>query len=180
MWKTLIVLCGLAGPAFADGCPVAPEVEAAQADVLLGLQAAPDYMTARGLSAQLWDLWLQAPDEASQRMLDEGMAAMRSADWVRAEARLNALVGYCPFYAEGYNQRAFTAYLQGHYLAALPDLDEALKINPGHVAALAGKALTLMKLGREADGQRVLRDALALNPWLPERGLLKEPEGEKL
>ncbi|MFW2541408.1 tetratricopeptide repeat protein [Primorskyibacter sp. 2E107] len=180
MWKTIAVVCGLGGAAWADGCPVAPDVTQDQTAVLEGLQAAPNYTAARGLTARLWELWLEAPDEASQRMLDEGMAAQRTANYEAAEARLNALVGYCPFYAEGYNQRAFVAYLRGDYLAALPDLDAALEINPGHVAALAGKALTLMKLGREAEGQQALRGALALNPWLPERGLLTSPEGEDL
>ncbi|WP_136439608.1 tetratricopeptide repeat protein [Pacificoceanicola onchidii] len=180
MWKTSALLAVMASAALADGCPVAPKIEAEQAQLLENLQAAPNYMTARGLTAQLWTLWLQTPDEASGRMLDEGRSAQRVSDWDEAEARFDALIGYCPFYAEGYNQRAFTSFLRGNYLAALPDLDEALRINPAHVGALSGKALTLMRLGREDEGQETLRAALALNPWLPERGLLKTPAEDKL
>jgi tetratricopeptide (TPR) repeat protein len=96
-------------------------------------------------------------------------------------AEFDRLVDYCPDYAEGYNQRAFIHYLRGDYTPALGQLDEALQRQPLHIAALAGKALTLIAMGREAEGQMVLAQALKLNPWLPERGLLR-PEllGEEL
>ena len=64
--------------------------------------------------------------------------------------------------------------------AALADLDLALERSPRHVGALSGKALTLMGLGRADEAQAVLREALALNPWIPERGLLQEAPGEEL
>ena len=62
----------------------------------------------------------------------------------------------------------------------MTDLERALEINPTHVAALSGKALTLMGLGRDDEAQEVLRAALALNPWLSERSLLQEPPGEDI
>lgn len=51
---------------------------------------------------------------------------------------------------------------------------------PTHVAALSGKALTLIGMGRDKEAQIVLRAAHALNPWLSERRLLVEPEGEEI
>lgn len=180
MRSLALVLCLLAPPAFADGCPVAPDHEAALNDLLDDLRVAPDQMEARLISNQLWALWADAPDEPSQSMLDEGMRARQSFDFVRAMDRFNRLVGYCPFYAEGYNQRAFISYLREDYEAALPDLEQTLKINPRHVGALAGKALTLLALGRDLEGQKTLREALALNPWLSERGLLKPLPGDEL
>ncbi len=180
MRHVLICLCLLAPPALADGCPAAPD-HSAEIDALLAqLKTAPDEMQARGISLQLWQLWDDAPDEPSQEMLDEGMRARSGYDFLRALDRLNALVSYCPFYAEGYNQRAFVNFLRQDYEAALPDLDQALKLNPTHIGALSGKALTLLALGRDVEGQRVLRDALALNPWLSERGLLQPlPEDDE-
>ena len=41
-------------------------------------------------------------------------------------------------------------------------------------------ALTLMGLGRMRTAQDVLRDALELNPWLPERAYLIEPPGKDI
>ncbi len=103
-------------------------------------------------------------------------------DFDGAETILTALTKYCPDYAEGWNQRAFARFLRQDYNGALTDLDEALRLSPDHIAARSGKALTLMGLGRMDEAQGVLRDALALNPWLPERRFLieEEDDGEKL
>jgi Flp pilus assembly protein TadD len=87
------------------------------------------------------------------------------------------LVEYCPDYAEGYNQRAFASFLRRDYNAALVDLNKALEIMPNHIAALSGKGMTLMGMGRNEEGQEALRGALALNPWLAERALITEPAG---
>ena len=166
--------------AAADGCPVAPDHTAALDGLYAEVQRAPSEMIARTFSNQFWDLWLQAPDEPSQMMLDEALRAMRIGDYLRANNRLNTLVSYCPFYAEGYNQRAFLNYLRGDYPAVLPDLDQAIALSPRHTGALTGKALTLIALGREDEAQPILKEAVALNPWLGERALIKQPEGDDL
>ena len=85
-----------------------------------------------------------------------------------------------PDFAEGWNQRAFAAFLAEDYAAALADLDVALGIMPDHVAALSGKALTLIGMGRNDEAQEVLRAAVKLNPWLGERALLVEPPGKDI
>jgi tetratricopeptide (TPR) repeat protein len=90
------------------------------------------------------------------------------------------LIDYCPDYAEGYNQRAFVSFLTEDFEGALPDLDRTLELSPTHVGALAGKALTLLALSRQDEGQKVLKQALALNPWLSERALLSEPPGQDI
>lgn len=182
--KRALALClGLAlsaGPLLADGCPEAPDHDAALSALLDRVRAAPTEMEGRQIANEMWALWADAPDEPSQHMLDEGMQARSGYDFLRALDRFDRLVDYCPHYAEGYNQRAFVNFLRQDFDAALPDLDRAIAINPRHVGALAGKALTLMGLGREAEAQEALRAALALNPWLSERSLLKEPPGQKL
>ena len=56
----------------------------------------------------------------------------------------------------------------------------ALERSPRHVAAMSGKALSLMGLGRQEEAQEVLREAIRLNPWIPERGLLVTPPDKEL
>ncbi|WP_292285111.1 tetratricopeptide repeat protein [Marivita sp.] len=174
-----VALC-LAQQAVADGCPAAPDHTDELDELYVEIQRAPDDMVARGISDQMWELWLDAPDEPSQSMLDTALAALRVGDYLRALDRLDALVSYCPLYAEGYNQRALLNFLRGDYPAALPDLDQAISLNPRHTGALTGKALTLIELGDADKAQEVLRRAVALNPWLSERFLLTDPPGEKL
>lgn len=164
----------------ARACPDAPDHSEALADLLRRAQEAPNEYQARLLINEMWALWADAPDEAAQEVLEQGMRRRRAFDLIGAVENFDRLIAYCPDYAEGYNQRAFVRFIQQDYARALDDLDRALALSPTHVAALAGKAMTLMGLGRIEEGQAVLRQALALNPWLPERHLLQDPPGEEL
>lgn len=174
--RILTILALTAAPAFAETCPEPPPIAAQEDRIFAQIAVVPDEMNGRLLNSALWELWLQAPDPYSQGLLDEGMARMRVADFETAEAQLTSLVQYCPWYAEGWNQRAFTYYLTDRFELALADLDAAIAANPRHLGALTGKALTLIKLDRNAEAQPVLRAALALNPWLGERALLTDQD----
>ncbi len=178
----VILLCLAASGALAqqDVCPPAPEHDAERSDLMRDLAVSRDATEAGIIAGFLWQLWTDAPDAQAQEWLDEGMERRRVYDLSGSRAILDALVAYCPDYAEGWNQRAFSAYLAQDYAAALADLDRALALMPDHVAALSGKALTLIGLGRDTEAQEVLRAALRLNPWLAERALLREPPGQDI
>lgn len=175
---TLLALA-FATPLWAD-CPPSPDITDQEAALFTQAQAAENELAAQPIRQALWQLWATAPDEAAQALLDRGMSARGSYDFLGAMDAFDRLVEYCPDYAEGYNQRAFVNFLREDFEPALTDLDLALARNPNHVAALSGKALTLMGLGRGDEAQDVLREAIKLNPWIPERGLLSEPSGEEL
>ena len=175
----LILLTLLAAPAWAE-CPAAPDIGDRQEALLAEIRSAPDAAAAQRITNRLWELWATAPDAHAQDLLDSGMERRAAHDLDGALAAFDALVAYCPHYAEGHNQRAFVNFIRQDYGAALVDLERTLELQPGHVAAQSGKALTLMGLGRMQAAQGVLRDALELNPWLPERNLLIEPPGEEL
>ncbi len=146
------------------------------AELYARAQAAGSEAEGRAVTGQMWALWTDAPDEPAQELLDRGMAAIRQSDLLDATDALDRLVDYCPDYAEGWNQRAFALFLAGRMEAARDDLERALAVDPQHVAALTGLALVLTALGDEAGAQARLRQALKLNPWLPERALLKGQE----
>ena len=135
-------------------------------------RSSEDEAAGRVVSGKMWQLWLQAPDEASQTVLDRGMEMRRSYDFSGAIKEFDALIAYCPEYSEGYNQRAFVHFLRNDYEKALPDLDTALELSPQHVAAQAGRALTLMNMGRLFEARRQMLIAVENNPWLSERALL--------
>lgn len=184
MWpmKPIALICLLllvSNPAWAE-CPEAADIAAQETALFEQARAAKNELAAAPIRQALWQLWAKAPDEPAQALLDRGMAARSSYNFVGAVEAFDKLVAYCPDYAEGYNQRAFVNFLREDFDAALPDLDRALARNPNHVAALSGKALTLMGLGRGEEAQEVLRAAVELNPWIPERGLLQELPGEEL
>ncbi len=161
-------------------CPPPPDIADRETVLFAELQEAKNELASEDSSRALWELWTDAPDAAAQELLDQGMAARASFDFLRATEAFDRLVDYCPDYAEGYNQRAFVSFLREDFPSALVDLDLALDRSPRHVGALSGKALTLMGLGRLEEAQEVLRAALALNPWIPERRLLQEDPGEDI
>ncbi len=160
-------------------CPAPPDHSAALNRLLDRVQAAGSESQARQISDQMWALWASAPDEIAQEILNAGMAKRASYDLLGARQAFDRLIAYCPDYAEGYNQRAFVNFIRQDYSASLTDLERTLALSPRHLGAMTGKALALMGLGRMDEGQQVLRAALALNPWLPERHLLT-PRGEEL
>lgn len=178
--KWIFPLCFAAAPAFAETCPAVTDHSVRLSEIVVELGAARGQGDARVLTQELWSLWTDAPDEIAQAMLDEGMARRASYDFLGARNVLDRLVDYCPDYAEGYNQRAFASYLSQDFEAALVDLERALELVPNHIAALSGKGLTLMGLGRNEEAQEALRAAVEMNPWLQERVLLEEPVGTDL
>ena len=176
---SLALLVLLAVPALAD-CPAVPD-RSAQIDPLMErLRVIGTEGRAHEIMNQLWMLWTKAPDERAQKLLDEGMRRRDEYDLASAWDDFDQLITYCPDYAEGYNQRAFVSFLLKQYEAAIEDLDKALTLEPRHLGALTGKALSQMELYGPGAGQVTLRRALKLNPWLPERRFLIEPKGVDL
>lgn len=166
-----------AAPALAETCPPPPDVSAAIDTLIADAQAAETYMSGRDAFRDMQAIWRAAPDSWSGELMAVAQERIAIRDFKGALLGLDALVEYCPSWAEAWNQRAYVKFLQEDYEAALADVERALELAPRHVAALSGKGLTLMRLGREAEGDAVLREAVALHPWLPERGLLDPPAG---
>lgn len=173
--KALFIFLALAQPALAETCPEAPDHSVRLAELVEAARIATNEMHAAPVNIQMWELWTDAPDEVAQEMLDSGMRKRGSFDWLGAQSDFDRLVTYCPDYAEGYNQRAFINFLRGDYDAAIPDLTRALELSPTHTGALTGRALSYYALGRFREARSDLEVGLGLNPWLPERHMLADP-----
>ncbi|MEM8582490.1 MAG: tetratricopeptide repeat protein [Pseudomonadota bacterium] len=182
MKHVLIValLCSAPAAAARADCPPVADRSEDLAALRAQVQAAGTEMEGRIYDRQMWEIWTTAPDDRAQGFLDRGMELRSYADYAAAMIELDALVAYCPDYAEGWNQRAFVHFLRQDFASAIEDLDQALSLNPDHTGALSGKALSLMSMGRVELAQDTLRTALELNPWLPERAFLVNPPGQPL
>ncbi|MBA99224.1 tetratricopeptide repeat protein [Sulfitobacter sp.] len=170
--RILGILTLLSGPALAAGCPQLPDYSPELRNLIEQADRAPDVRAGRVVSDAMWKVWLRAPDEVAQGILDTGLRRRDAYDFLGAIGEFDRLVTYCPDYAEGYNQRAYIHFLNGEYAAALTNLDMALNLQPLHVAAQTGRALTLMHMGRISEARAQLLIAVENNPWLPEAGLL--------
>lgn len=176
----LLSLLALPLPALAETCP--PQDAASRAAALAphfsALKASKSEAEAYLPNDEIWKIWKKAPDAKAQAMLDVGIQQIRGGSFTGAQAALEELTTYCPAYAEGWNQLAFAKFLSGDLDGALTDLDKTLELLPNHFAAIAGRGLTLIRMGREELGFNALRDALEYHPWMNERHLL--PPEEKI
>ncbi|MBO6758564.1 MAG: tetratricopeptide repeat protein [Roseibium sp.] len=145
------------------------------------LKSASSEMEARRIEARIWEGWIgAAPTAETEAMVREAMSKRRVADYDSALNLLNTAIDQAPAYAEARNQRAFIYYLQGRKDKSLEAIEETLRLEPRHFGALSGKARILLEQGRVRLGQKVLRAALEIHPYLPERFLLlrpKKPDG---
>lgn len=150
-------------------------------DLFDALKAAPTEMEAREIEGRIWTLWLDsAPDAETRQLVDEGMSRRGVYDLAGARDVLDQAIERAPDYAEAWNQRAFVLFLQGELDASLEDVDRAIELEPRHFGALSGKALILLQQGRTILGQKALREAVDIHPYLKERHLLVKPKGQDL
>lgn len=159
---------------------IAPAADADERDRLFAeLQSAPTEAAARVAEDAIWRMWMAEGPTAEIRIaVADAMRARESYDWDKALALLDGVVEAAPDYAEGWNQRAFIHFLKEDFDASLADLDRALELEPRHFAALSGEAMVLMRQGRVELGQKALRAAIAIDPWLRERHMLIPVPGE--
>ncbi|WP_417669902.1 tetratricopeptide repeat protein [Roseibium sp.] len=150
-------------------------------DLFAALKAAQEETAAREIEHQIWQHWLDSsPDAETRQLIDKAMSRREQYDFEGARLLLNEAVEQSPGYSEVWNQRAFILFLQGDLDRALEDVDRTLELEPRHFGALSGRALILMQQGRMQLGQKALREAVEIHPFLKERHLLIQPKGQKL
>ncbi|MDH3668106.1 MAG: hypothetical protein OEN23_14355 [Paracoccaceae bacterium] len=184
----LVVTCALAlgavaifaapKPAWPDRnapSPISLSAEAAaERDWLFeALHTAPTEEAGRAIEDQIWRFWMrQAPDQISAEIMAQAMDRKRWYDFAGAIEHLDRLVAHAPQWSEAWNQRAAVFFYQENYERSLIDAQRVLEMEPMHFGALAGRAVILTRQGRIELGQRVLREALEIHPWLKERWML--------
>lgn len=136
------------------------------------LAAASTEEEGRKAEDAIWRVWVDHPDQQVREALALGMRQRDSYEWDKALQSFSRVILADPDYAEGWNQRAFIYFLKEDLDAALADLDKALELEPRHFGALTGKAMILMRTDRFDEGQEILRQAVAIHPFLKERGML--------
>jgi tetratricopeptide (TPR) repeat protein len=130
------------------------------------LRATADPEHARGLQERIWGIWLDAGDAEINRLMAEGVGALRSGAWDAAVARFTTIIERRPEFAEGWNKRATVYYVMGEYERSAVDIAETLAREPRHFGALAGLGLVNMALERWRAAKRAFEHALAINPHL--------------
>ena len=144
------------------------------------LAAAPNEADAREIEQKIWKFWLSFADNESREMLEESRKAQLRFDYDEALIYMKALVVHAPQFAEAWNQLGYVLFLAGRYDASLVAIEQTLKLEPMHYAALAGRGIILIQQGKDAEAQTALKQALAIDPWLKERRLIDGYNDKKI
>lgn len=171
LWLALLIMT----MGTASGASAQPLVDEDKLDTLFAqLAVAPDAERADGIADQIWMTWLSPTDPALSGMM-EGVAALtRTGAYPAAIAMLDRVVERWPDYAEGWNRRATLYFMTGDYEASLADVAQTLEREPRHFGALSGKAIILLRLGREDEARDTIIKALEIHPFLSERALFED------
>jgi tetratricopeptide (TPR) repeat protein len=119
---------------------------------------------ARALEQQIWRLWLESDDAAIDRLMAQGVAAMRAQDYAGALQAFDRMVEQEPDFAEGWNKRATVHYLMGEWRASVVDIQRTLELEPRHFGALFGLGLIYDALEQPEAALRSFEATLEVNP----------------
>ena len=122
---------------------------------------------AREIEFVIWNIWMEADDPLTQRLLDSGTEAMSRRDYDKALVDFNTIVERAPDFAEGWNKSATLYYLMGRYKESITDIERTLALEPRHFGALSGLGLVQLALENEPGALEAFERALAVNPHMP-------------
>ena len=151
----------IAGP----GKPAAADQQDARLDGLFErLQEARDPAEAQVVEQQIWQLWLESKDAAIDRLMQQGVVAMREQHSGTALRVFDRMIAQAPGFAEAWNKRATVHYLMGDWTASVVDIQRTLALEPRHFGALFGLGLIYDALEQPQAALRSFEATLDLNP----------------
>jgi tetratricopeptide (TPR) repeat protein len=152
-----LAACGASdrGPTRTD-----PELDALFAQ----LEQTPDAEAAHAIERQIWLRWSDSGSPTVNVLLERAAAAQTDGDAALAERFLDQASDLAPEYAEPWNRRANLAYAAEDYRGAVAAIQETLKREPRHFAALAALGIIYEELGQQRAALDAYRAALAIHP----------------
>ncbi|HEV7718411.1 MAG TPA: hypothetical protein VGO70_05475 [Arsenicitalea sp.] len=170
MLGLLLLFVLAAAPASADDA----SDKAALDQLFTRLAIAPDADAARGIEQQIWQHWLVPADAKLASRMADILTLHSAGELPTALVLLDKLVIDYPSYAEGWNQKATVEYELHAFEASLADIDKVLQFEPRHFGALSGRVLIYLQQGKRDLALIDMINALAIDPWLSEKGLFPE------
>jgi tetratricopeptide (TPR) repeat protein len=128
------------------------------------LAAAPDDNAAAGVERTIWLHWADSGSPTVNVLLERATAAETSGDTDLALRFLDQASDLAPAYAEPWNRRANIAYRSDDYAGAIAAIQETLKREPRHFAALTALGIIREDLGQQRAALEAYRAALAIHP----------------
>ena len=88
------VIALISGPAWAEDCPEPLDYSTELDALIASARAASSAIGAKDVTSGMWDVWLRAPNDQAQEVLDRGLARRNGYDFVGAYRDFDKLVEY--------------------------------------------------------------------------------------
>jgi len=148
--QTIIVICGIGFGSVTQ--TVADQTDPRLNDLFDRLQDVTLPADVVSTERQIWTIWLEPTDAATQQLLKDGMQSMSRGEYQAALKAFDQLVALAPEFAEGWNKRATLHYLMDNLDRSLEDIARTLELEPRHFGALSGRGACLCQDGRPGTG----------------------------
>lgn len=126
-----------------------------------------DESSLRQIESQIWELWLQHPNQDVERLMQLGTQRMNAQAVADAMLVFTQLTENFPNYAEAWNKRATLHYLIGEPEASEADIKRTLELEPRHFGALSGLGLVYLQRNELAKAKQAFEDLIAVHPNSP-------------
>jgi tetratricopeptide (TPR) repeat protein len=147
--------------------PSAPTRQDPELDALFEqLALAGDQQQAGPIEQAIWARWADSGSPTVNILLERANAAEDAGDAELAERFLDQASDLAPDYAEPWNRRANLYYAIDDYPGAIAAIQETLKREPRHFAALAALGMIYEELGQQRQALEAFRAALVIHPHL--------------
>ncbi len=138
------------------------------------LAQAKDEDESKGLASLIAAVWLRSGSDTADLLMARAQKAIADKKYPLAVQVLDRVVELQPTWAEGWNKRASARYLAGDLNGSMSDVEQVLKLEPNHFAALSGMAMILQRTGFDKRALQIYRRELAIYPHQPELEKLVE------
>jgi tetratricopeptide (TPR) repeat protein len=130
------------------------------------LREAPDEGGGSLVESRIWAIWAQGATPSVQLLMRRGMRNIEARLLEEALEDFDGAITLAPDFAEAWHRRAQAHAAAGDAAAAARDLQEALRLEPRHFAALATLSALQEEAGDLRGALRSFEAALAIHPRL--------------
>ena len=138
----------------------------ARLDRLFGALGNAEGGAADRIADEITSIWARSGSASMDLLLMRARKATNDEQYDKARAHLSALTRLAPDFAEAWNASATLYYIQEDYWRSVEHIERVLDLEPRHFGALAGLALILERVDRDAAALRTWGEVKALFPGM--------------
>lgn len=135
-----------------------------RAELYTRLAAAKDADETSGIITRLVHNYSESGSDTADLLLKRARQAIGVENYSDALKILNATIALQPDWAEGWNARATTRYLDDDYKGSMADIAQTLKREPKHLGALMGMGMILEARDKREQALKIYERVLEIAP----------------